>query len=327
MYNNEYYMMLQDCSKLIHLIENGIYGIYDQISIAFFLATGMKFLNEDKRIFIELKPSNVYLIFSNQHEYYVTLTGYENSMQFSSEEIEKDQLLNHPSLISVSEERRTWKPSDYFKAGIYSYGCLLYEIISGKPFVNETQSILHKSDLDTCEVLIKVMEGCLNPDPSKRFTWKDIFEELSRVKPVSPFHLDYSSSKKCIYEYLKKKQIEAEFILENDIDGCRFSQITSEDLLKYANNLNDPEEWVKKVLQAKEQWKIRIESSLNPSRENESESKKIKPKLNDSIVVLPDLQCSLRMNESNYSIRDSLTRSTSSFCSITESLFQEYKED
>jgi len=258
-HEGEYYLVSE--MELGTLTSESIFDPKIQVEIAHQLASALHFLNnEQSRIHLDLLPSNIFLCppKDNVSKYRVCISGFQNNIQFTSSQIQKDSKVSEPRFYSINsppesfEDKIEWKPSDYLKANIYSFGCVLYEMISGKHpfkkfinlndqekykqmklifkehnvetlFLNDFKSLASElfkiQKLDTTKAFLEIIKGCLCFDASQRWTWAKILGELENLKKSFKDLPDIDPpkifTKEEVFEYLKNSTQVPEKILQN----------------------------------------------------------------------------------------------------------------
>lgn len=217
LYNGVYYMATIKETNTLNkmIISPGIGKLKDMIFVSKQIAHTMQYLSEKGLAHLGLMTSNIYVYSSDSadSQYSIKIGGFKNSVIFSDDEMNRNDL-SRPAFICsnsppdfILNKTNKFRTSDYFNADIWAFGCILYEMATvGKhPFQkylnsNEDVSILENflqdksvSDLFSRNLDFPVqslIERCLvsqylksNSNPPK---WKDIINELESLNPSDP---------------------------------------------------------------------------------------------------------------------------------------------
>lgn len=215
--DDKYYLVSRPETSTLQ-VTSKINSLPDQISISLGLARGMKILRENHIAHGDLIPSNIFL-FKENNSTTAKIGGFRNCIHFKKE----GQVSDKPHFLSVNsppeffnKEKTNWTPNDYFYADIFSFGCVLYEMISGKhPFKelfdtsdelkyeqiqNQYNQLLSRItslpnsltessaskfkfiQLDTTKNFCNLIQNCLVFEPKKRISWEEIIKELESME-------------------------------------------------------------------------------------------------------------------------------------------------
>lgn len=148
----------------------------------------------------DLKPSNILITNAPGGEDKVFIVDFGIAKMLTTN-IEQTQLTQSGELFGsplyMSPEQCSGKPLD-FRSDIYSLGCVMYEVLCGKPpFVEENpfQVMLHQVQSEPISIknanpslilhkdLDYLVMGCLQKDPKDRFqTIEQILKDLQTIK-------------------------------------------------------------------------------------------------------------------------------------------------
>jgi len=293
-YNGEHYMISKIGIETLDNIDKLISSIPDQISIAEQIAHGLFTLKQKCIAHLDLIPSNIQLHRSERSGYEAKIGGFQHCRNFSKNETEVKPpsyfSINSPPEFFIKDQTYKWTPEDFYAADIYSFGCILYELISGRhPFkhlANESETTryakmkeafspnlstseifpLNQNEiaknfklvkLDTINSFVELIRGCLTFYPKTRLRWEriiSILQELpSSIPETKAEDLDYSQTVDDIYNFLINEGVSETICIEfknKKIDGIKFANLLPEDL-----DFIDSKKGRELILEIRDEWK------------------------------------------------------------------------
>ncbi|MDX2107525.1 MAG: protein kinase [Candidatus Melainabacteria bacterium] len=194
------YMVMEyiDGKSLSELIaERGRLGVEEAIDIFRQILQGLALAHSHKIIHRNLKPSNIMVTSVDSRDQQVKLLdfGVAKLQAYSQELTSTGALLGSP--IYMSPEQSQGDESDA-RSDIYSFGCLMFETLTGIPPFKGNSALetisMHKtkapplvtdvvSDLDISKELVSLIDSCLSKSPETRpQSCNDLLERLN-AKP------------------------------------------------------------------------------------------------------------------------------------------------
>lgn len=240
------------------------------------IARGMMFLHQHNIIHRDLKPGNILL----DQNYFPHICDFGCSKQYQKGDSMK-QSQSYGTCIYMAPE--VFEGTRYNeKADVYSFGILMYEVVTnsipypslqkGKmkvfPF---TQKVIEKNLRPKFEVPVKksikrLIKKCWSKNPSERPTFEEIFKKLA-----------YNMES---FEVNLNDEEEEELNEEDENNKFYLKDVNVEEILSYADDIDSNEDNIDE----------KIMSLINPIKEENEKLKSDLDELKNEIILLKEKQ-------------------------------------
>ncbi len=178
-----YFIVMEhiDGGSLDQLIVDKRLPIYQIVNIAAQVARGLEYAHSKGVVHRDIKPSNI-LISSESNTLKITDFGIAKlaEEQLSDRMLTREQVAIGTADYMSPEQRRDSRNID-IRTDIFSYGVLLYEMVTGRIPVGRFRRLQELRD-DTPPLLNQIVLKCLQEDPDDRYpSFTEVISELNRL--------------------------------------------------------------------------------------------------------------------------------------------------
>ncbi len=178
-----YYIVMEHVEgySLDELIHGSQIPIYQIVNIALQVARGLEYAHGKKVVHRDIKPSNI-LVSSDSGTVKVTDFGIAKlaEEQLSDRMLTREQVAMGTADYMSPEQRRDSRSIDH-RTDIFSYGVLLYEMLTKRLPVGRFRDPQELRD-DTPPLLNQIVLKCLQEDPEDRYqSFTDVIADLNRL--------------------------------------------------------------------------------------------------------------------------------------------------
>jgi serine/threonine protein kinase len=178
-----YFIVMEhiDGGSLDELIDDKRLPIYQIVNVAAQVAKGLEYAHSKGVVHRDIKPSNI-LISSESDTIKITDFGIAKlaEEQLSDRMLTREQVAIGTADYMSPEQRRDSRNIDV-RTDIFSYGVLLYEMVTGRLPVGRFRR-LHELRDDTPPLLNQIVLKCLQEDPDDRYpSFTEVITELNRL--------------------------------------------------------------------------------------------------------------------------------------------------
>ena len=192
-------MELVDGSTLCDVLECGGAMIEDEaVKIFLQCVEGLTYLHGSGVTHRDIKPSNIMLFCEDEESINVKISDFGIARDHSMNRLTmQGEVFGSP--LYMSPEQCVGDDDVDPRSDIYSFGCVMFELLTGlPPFIGSTRfetmsmhvhspppSIEDCSKRKISAKLIKIVEKCLSKKPRDRYqTSKDLYKDLEQLQPV-----------------------------------------------------------------------------------------------------------------------------------------------
>jgi TolA-binding protein len=178
-----YYLVMEhvDGGSLDEIIRDRRLPIYQVVNIALQIARGLEFAHQKGVVHRDIKPSNI-LITRESGTVKITDFGIAKlaEEQLSDRMLTREQVAMGTADYMSPEQKRDARNIDA-RTDIFSFGVLLYEMVSGRVPMGRFRD-LHELRDDTPPLLNQIALKCLQEDPADRYSsFTEVIADLNRL--------------------------------------------------------------------------------------------------------------------------------------------------